>query len=93
MCAHACVCTCVRVHSYVAIREAQANKTYSYPSNLPVLFLSSLHSDSLCFHLSSPLSSSLLFFSSHGQDVYMYSKSPTYENLQSQTFKDENGHH
>ena len=83
MCVHmrvrvrACVCIPVLLSGrHRLIRRG------SYHSNLPVLFLSSLRSDSLCFHLSSSLSSSLLFFSSHGQYVYMYSKPPTYENLQ-----------
>ena len=32
MCAHACACACMCVHSYVAVREAQANKTWLLPS-------------------------------------------------------------
>ena len=88
MCVHMCVC----VHACVCISVLLSGRHRiirpgSYHSNLPVLFLSSLCSDSLCFHLSSSLSSSLLFFSSPGQYVYMYSKSPTYENLQVANFQ------
>ena len=87
-----CVHTRVHMHACVCIPMLQSGRHRlirpgSYRSNLPVLFLPPLCSDSLCSHLSSFPSSSLLFFSSHWPYVYMFSKSPTYENLQVANFQ------